>query len=59
MQWIIKWVIAFAIAGGVSGCASLRMPELASCDGSEKRALNRSLWNWQERADLVSTASKC
>jgi uncharacterized protein YceK len=54
-----KLVILLAITCSLSGCAGLRMPELASCDGSEKRALNKTQWQWRERADLGRPASSC
>ena len=54
-----KFVILFAITSSLSGCAGLRMPELASCDGGEKRALNKTQWQWQERADLGRPAAPC
>jgi uncharacterized protein YceK len=54
-----KLIILLVITGLLSGCAGLRMPELASCDGSEKRALNKSQWQWQERADLGGLAKSC
>ena len=54
-----KLIFFIAITCSLSGCAGLRMPELASCDGSERRALNKSLWQWQERADLGRPASSC
>ena len=54
----MRWMIAVALAALVSGCASMRYP-LASCDGGEKRALNKSQWAHEKRADLVTTSSKC
>ena len=54
----MRWMMAVALAALVSGCASFRYP-LASCDGGEKRALNKSQWAHEKRADLVTTSSKC
>ena len=54
----MRWMMAVALAALVSGCASFRYP-LASCDGGEKRALNKGQWAHEKRADLVTTSSKC
>lgn len=39
--------VLFILALGlmVSGCASIQYP-LPSCDGSARRPLNRSVWDW-------------
>jgi type IV secretion system protein VirB7 len=55
----MRWMIAVALVGAlVSGCASMRYP-LASCDGGEKRPLNKGQWAHEKRADLGTTSSKC
>ncbi len=55
----MRWMLAVALIGAlVSGCASMRYP-LASCDGGEKRTLNKGLWAHEKRADVVTTSSKC
>ena len=43
----------------LNGCAGLRMPEVTSCDGGERRAINKSQWNWEKRADLNAPARAC
>ena len=40
---------------GLSACASLAGPHAApSCDGSARRPLNRSLWDWEAARPEVS-----
>jgi hypothetical protein len=48
-----------AIAALLSGCAGLRLPELASCDGTERRPLNRAQWQSQEHSGLGSVPRAC
>ena len=45
------WVI---VAMSLGGCASLRMEEPPSCDGSDKRPLNAGKWD-----DVVAGYSVC
>lgn len=42
-----KPTVLFILALGlmVSGCASIQYP-LPSCDGSARRPLNQSVWDW-------------
>ena len=54
-----RWVLLALAAATLSGCAGLRLPELASCDGTEKRSLNKGNWNWAERAALDAPARSC
>lgn len=53
-------LIAAATASVLSACGSLRSTAAPTCDGSSRRPLNRSLWDWegQTRPSVTpSTAS--
>ncbi len=47
--------LALTLATSLSGCASLTGASAPSCDGSARRPLNRSLWEW-ESAKTISGA---
>jgi type IV secretion system protein VirB7 len=47
--------LALALATSLGGCASLTGGSAPSCDGSARRPLNRSLWEW-ESAKTISGA---
>jgi type IV secretion system protein VirB7 len=42
-----------ALATSVSGCASLTGATAPSCDGSARRPLNRSLWDWESAKPIT------
>jgi type IV secretion system protein VirB7 len=46
--------LAFAIASPLTGCASLTGASAPSCDGSARRPLNRSLWDWENRGPIAA-----
>lgn len=39
--------LALIFASPLTGCASLTGASAPSCDGSARRPLNRSLWDWE------------
>jgi type IV secretion system protein VirB7 len=45
--------LALAIASPLSGCASLTGASAPSCDGSARRPLNRSLWDWENAQPIA------
>ncbi|MBG0792483.1 hypothetical protein IYY11_03395 [Methylocystis sp. H62] len=47
--------LTLAMASSLGGCASLTGAGAPSCDGSARRPLNRSLWEW-ESAKSISGA---
>ena len=44
--------LALAIASPLTGCASLTGASAPSCDGSARRPLNRSLWDWENAGPI-------
>jgi type IV secretion system protein VirB7 len=48
-------LLALALATSVSGCASLTGASAPSCDGSARRPLNRSLWDWDSARPIAVT----
>ena len=46
--------LALALATSVSGCASLTGAQAPSCDGSARRPLNRSLWDWESAKPIAA-----
>ncbi len=45
--------MAFALATPLTGCASLTGASAPSCDGSVRRPLNRSLWDWENARPIA------
>ncbi|MEY9998665.1 hypothetical protein [Sinorhizobium fredii] len=48
---MIRTFPLLCMAAVVSGCASLTYP-LPKCDGYSRRALNRSMWQWEDNSSL-------
>ncbi len=46
-------LMAFALATPLTGCASLTGASAPSCDGSVRRPLNRSLWDWENATPIA------
>ncbi len=60
-MWRISLLVLVALA--VTACStgsmlSRRYP-LPSCDGGDKRPLNRDKWDHEKRADLGATSKPC
>jgi type IV secretion system protein VirB7 len=45
--------LALALATPLTGCASLMGASAPSCDGSARRPLNRSLWDWENARPIA------
>lgn len=48
--------LALVLAAPLTGCASLTGASAPSCDGSTRRPLNRSLWDWENAAPIEAPA---
>ncbi len=46
--------LALAFATPLTGCASLTGATAPSCDGSTRRPLNRSLWDWESAKPIAA-----
>lgn len=46
--------LALAFATPLTGCASLTGETAPSCDGSARRPLNRSLWDWESAKPIAA-----
>ncbi|MBB4187273.1 type IV secretion system protein VirB7 [Sinorhizobium terangae] len=53
---MIKTLPLLCVAVALSGCASLTDP-LPKCDGYSRRALNRSMWQWEDNSNLKQKQS--
>lgn len=47
-------LLTLALATSLSGCASLTGVTAPSCDGSARRPLNRSLWDWESARPIAA-----
>jgi len=45
--------LALIFASPLTGCASLTGASAPSCDGSARRPLNRSLWDWESARPIA------
>lgn len=47
-------LFALALATPLTGCASLTGASAPSCDGSARRPLNGSLWDWESARPIAT-----
>ena len=46
-------LLAIAVATPLTSCASLTGASAPCCDGSARRPLNRSLWDWENAGSIA------
>ncbi|MDH6261705.1 type IV secretion pathway protein [Bradyrhizobium sp. BR13661] len=52
-RWVARVLLVSVMACGLGGCASWSKAP-PSCDGSARRPLNRSLWDWENGTPLAA-----
>ena len=53
---MIRTFPLLCMAAALSGCASLTYP-VPNCDGYSRRALNRSMWQWEDNSNVKQKQS--